>query len=387
MKNRLMLGLICSQIGILLCWSPSAQALAAKVKIRTAFCQEAKTNCLASFYLTPSDRIRIEGQSADGKWLRIRHLASNQTGWVLTADIQLQPAGRLQSAKVMDLESPALALVAGRDGVALIRQDSLVPLNPRQGSQALLGLDSLQPEGLRACLMRNNQLRIYGEMQLEKERFLSELEPGMSAYPHYQTLMRLGPGPHAVAWLPEQILLLMGAGDAGWGQAILVGLDTQYLPVLMLRQTVELQNFLPVEVRSGLRIESLRLQDLEPDGTLTLSAYHSALRRDVLVRVRPHLSANWDFLGQYYWPRDLPFRPDVAGLKLRLWHAGEQTFLLVSSEGASYLIFYAGGSEPLTQQKLETPILDAVLYRGQLWSLEKTTVTRWQPVEAEAPAE
>lgn len=367
-------------------FAPAAQAAEAKVKRRTAFCQEAKADCLPSFYLTPSDRIRIEGQSADGKWLHIRHLDSDQIGWVTASEIQLQSVSRLDAQVVMNLDTPALGLVAGPDGLGMLMADQLLPVQANVAVQHLRGIDSLKPESLRGFMSPTQELRVYGETEVEKEKFLQELRPQLTPIEHYRTLIRLGSGPHTAAWLPdEQLLLLMGEADGDWGNSLLAGLDAQYLPVMLVRTIIEVQGFLPAEVRIGLRGESLRLQDLEPDGTLTLSAYHSGLRRDVLIRVQPRVNRSWDFEGQYYWPKDVPFRPDAAGLRLRLWHLGEQTYLLVSTpdSGPGYLVFYAGGSEPVMVQRLSAPVLDGVMYQDQLWTLEKSTITRWQPIEEE----
>ncbi|MEZ0372344.1 MAG: hypothetical protein ACAI44_24860, partial [Candidatus Sericytochromatia bacterium] len=112
-------------LGLLLTATASVPALAldAKIKIRTPFCREAKPGCQPSFFLTPVDAIRIEGQSSDGKWLRIRHLASGQSGWVATADIQQTTPSQLKSETVTSLAQPALALVVSPEGLQLLEKD------------------------------------------------------------------------------------------------------------------------------------------------------------------------------------------------------------------------------------------------------------------------
>ncbi|HEY9839963.1 MAG TPA: hypothetical protein V6D23_05900 [Candidatus Obscuribacterales bacterium] len=384
-QASLALGLICLQS-----LNGPAFALDAKIKIRTPFCREAKAGCQPSFYLTPVDAIRIEGQSSDGKWLRIRHLASGQSGWVAAVDIQQTTPSQLKSETVTSLAQPALALVVSPEGLQLLEKDQMRPLEPEGTAKgtakgavlALKGLDQLQPDSLRVFMSDARELKVYGLVEIEKQLFLQEVQPALQPFPRFRTLLRLNSGGFAVARLPDQILLVLGAGSGSWGAAKIVGLDQGNLPVMVLREAVEIQNYMAQDIRSGLRGESMRLLDLEPDGTLVMSAYHANLRRDVLLRLQPSIGVNWDFQGQYIWPKELPFRPDALGLKLRMWHEGDQTFVLARTEstGAGYLIYYAGGSEPMTVQKLETPVLDAVLYQSQLWTLQSKSVIRWQPV-------
>src|SRR5262249_17635032 len=147
-----------------------------------------------------------------------------------------QNVSRLESEVVMNLETPALGLVVGPEGLGLLRADKLTPVQSKLPEQALHGSDSLKPESLRFYMSSTHELRAYGEVEVEKDRFLQELKPQLTPFEHYRTLMRLGAGPHTAAWLPdEQLLLVMGDGDGDWGNSLLAGLDAQYLPVMLVR--------------------------------------------------------------------------------------------------------------------------------------------------------
>ncbi len=377
MKQILALGIL-----LLLLTAESAWAVNASIKQRTPFCRETKENCQPVFYLTPTDQIQIEGQTADGKWLRLKHLASGQIGWVKTGDVSIAAPSRLAPEKMLMLETPALAMISGPQGPLLLEPGRLRPVQGGEAVELTGGLSTLLPQTFRGQLSSAQELRIYGLTEVEKQRFLQEVQPALKPYPRFRSLLRVESGPQAVAWLPEGLLLVLGQGSATWGQSLFVGLDSDYLPVLLLRNAAEILTYLPEEARQGIRGESMRLLDLDADGTLIAAAYHAGARRDVLIRVKPKLKAAWEFEGMLYWPKELPFRPDAQGLNFRLWSTGEQSVLVTSTEasGAGYLGFYAGGNEVLTLQKLDQPILDGQLWQGDFWSLQKDAVTRWKPV-------
>lgn len=367
-------------LGLLLCGP--ALALETRVKTRTPFCAEPQPNCQAAFYLTPADAIRIEGQSTDGKWLRIRHLVSQRLGWVAAGDIRLSTAGKLVSSRERALAQPALALVAHGDALGLIEDGQLVPLQGEIPARPLVGLDSLNRENLRA-LWFGEQLRLFGVESLENTRFYTELQPALRPHVRFHTLLRLGDGPSSAGWLADEgLLVLMAQHDAAWGNGLLVGLDADYLPVFLIRSMLELQAFLPAELRNGLRGDSLRLVDLSVDGTLTLSAYHSGLRRSVLIRLGVKAAGDWDFRGQFYWPAQIAFKPEAAGVHLRVWQQGEQTFVAIRSDPdkQAYLAYYNGASEPVTVQALNQAIRDGVLFQGRLWTLDDQAVKHWDVV-------
>lgn len=367
----------------LLATASSALAVTASIKQRTPFCREAKEGCQPVFFLTPADGIQIEGQTGDSKWLRVKHLASGQSGWVKAEFVAIAAPSRLEPETVIKLDAPALALIDTPEGPALLDKLKLQPL-PIGDSLELKGLESLQSENLRGHLSTARELKIYGLAEVEKQKFIQEVQPALKPYPRYRSLLRLDDGPYSVVSLPDEVLLVLGKGSAAWGQSLLVGLDAQYLPVMLLRNAAEILAYVPEEARQGLRGESLRLWDLDADGTLVASAYHAGARRDVLLRVRPRINAAWEYEGLVYWPKELPFRPDAPSLKLRLWSSGEQSVLVTSiSSGenpAGYLAFFAGGNESLTMQKLQQPILDGQLWQGEFWSLQSDSVTRWKPV-------
>lgn len=355
-------------------------ALEAKIKARTPLCREPQANCQPLFYLTPADAIQVEAQSADGKWYKLRHLASGQQGWVSAETLSLRSPNRLAAGKVRQLGSAPLALVSSPEGLALLEPARLVP--DQGAALPLQGLGGMDPASLRTLYTPARELLVYGLVEVDKQRFLQEVQPALKPQPRFRTLLRLNQGPCAVARLDDGTLLVLGDGNGAWGEGQLVGLDAQYLPVLLLRQSAEILGYLPESARQNLRGESVRLLDLEADGTVVLSAFNAALRRDVLIRLRPRLGTNWDFGGIYFWPKQLPFRPDAPGLRLRLWHSGDQSFLLTSSDtsGPGFLAYFAGGNEALTLQRLEQPVRDAIILNNQLWTLGQKDLTSWQPV-------
>lgn len=368
-----------------------AQAYDAKVKTRTALCREAKENCQPIFYLSPADQISIEGQSTDSKWLKIRHLASKQSGWAKTADIQMFSPSQLSASTALSLETPALALAASSQSppaLSLIDKQRFYQLESQQTLLKLKGLSELQGSFLRSLWTPEQELRIYGLSESEQQSFIQELRSANKAFPEYKTLLRLQSAkqPWAVARAAEDpLLLVLGAGQGPWGKSLLVGLDQNYLPVMLIREAAEILAFIPAEARLGLRPETLRLQDLDAQGGLIATVYHTEARREVIMRVVPRLNQPWEFTGFLYWPKEIPFRAESLGLKLRLWHQGDQNILLAETESTApgYLAYYVGANEALTVKKLEKPLLDGIFYNNEFWSLQSDAVLHWQAVKEE----
>lgn len=356
----------------------------ARVRTRTPFCTEARDPCQAVFSLHAQDAIDAISLSPDQKWWQIRHRASGRMGWVKAADLILRRPSGLSSDAPVALPQQVLGLQWRGDGLGLLSADHLFGLDP-VFSAPLKGLAEVQPGQLIALLTApNGEPEVYTRTEVEGSWFVQQILPRSSPYPQYRTLVRLNQAdsPAGVSRLADGHLLVLAEGSGLWGDSRLVAFDAAGLPVMVIREAVEILDYLPQALRPSLRPESLRLLALDPDGTLLMTANQPGRQQGVLLRIRPRVGVEWAFEGALAWPTDLPFRSDAPNLRLQARVQADEALLIWQQAGATWLGYYVAGGEPVALRPLSQPVLDLAQRDGFFWLLHPHSLVRLRPLFA-----
>ncbi len=367
----------------LLALALAGPALASEGKIlkRTPLCTEAISTCSVLFYLNSTDKVQVLRPSTDGKWLYIEYGPGQQKGWVHAEDLKLLSPQGMTYTTVQSFEQSALGLSLAPDFFGVLYPESL----NRPQSDPLTFRLPLEAVPFSLLTDQSGQsLTVYYLSETEKRWFLTAVQPLTPPYPHFQTLLRFQKPDDflGMAKIPAGLLVL-GESEGAWGQSLVTGLDPEGIPFLLIQKPEEFVAYLPQEIRAVIRPENLRPVSLSPEGDLVFSTFHLALRRFVLLRFS--YREGWLFHSLLLWPKDLSFRPDLPGLKMRLVTDAEQSYLFFQppDQTAGFLGFYSGATqEPTILQALQKPVLDAVIYQKKLWTLHLDELRVWNPVFA-----
>ncbi|MBF2052418.1 MAG: hypothetical protein IGS03_03010 [Candidatus Sericytochromatia bacterium] len=355
-----------------------AQALDARLKQRTPFCQQAAKGCAALFYLSPGDQVQVLRQSADSKWLYVRY-RNQHTGWIQSDTANLKKPEGLRADPLKPLPAGALALLPAGDELRILFADAVQTGTRRQ---PVVGLHSLltHPQALHLdrCAGNAADVCVYGVQTTEEQSFVLQLTPDNP--PHYRTLLRLRQ-PEGLQGLAVKAagLLLLGEAEGVWGESLLLGLGADGLPFLLLKQAQEALVWVPQDVRSGLNLESVRLMHLNRDGVLLASAFHLGQRRHVLLRLRFDPERFWVYEGLMRWPDAVALSPREAGVQVQGLGAEGDFYVLIAAEGKTWLAYYSGSQEPLAVQTLAQRPLDAQLAGKTLWLLHPEGLRAFKP--------
>ncbi|MGV3523334.1 MAG: hypothetical protein ACO1RX_03880 [Candidatus Sericytochromatia bacterium] len=381
-------GQLCQRValGLALCVGGqlAAWGIEARVRARTPFCTEARDPCQAVFSLNSQDAIDAISLSPDQKWWQIRHRASGRIGWVKAADLVLRRPTGLSSDTPVTLPQEVLGLQWRGEGLGLLSANHLFGLDP-VFSEPLQGLEEVEPGHLVALLTApNGEPEVYVRTEIEGTWFVQQILPRSTPYPQYRTLVRLNhaDSPVGVARLADGHILVLAEGSGLWGESRLVAFDAAGLPVMVIREAVEVLDYLPQALRPSLRPESLRLLALDPDGTLLMTANQPGRQQGVLLRIRPRVGVDWAFEGALAWPADLPFRNDAPHLRLQARVQADEALLIWQQGDTTWLGYYVAGGEPVALRPLAQPVLDMVQHSGFFWLLQPRSLVRLRPLFA-----
>lgn len=378
--------------------TPVAGALEARLHSRQPLCTKPQAACPALFYLNSQEKVEVLAQSQDQGWLQVRYPRNGQMGWILAqaAELILPKTMRLQTIfefeprsfpvfVLPDLPTAPPQILAGKQLYTLQLEN--------EGISSPLELRFLRSsaEQLSPCQSQSQGIFCVTRVEMEKQFFwqLQQEKPGQ-AYPQYRTLLRQlnASSPAQVTFSPT--LALQATGFGPWGKSVLALFQGAGESLrAALPDTKDIFAFVPNELRSKIRSDTLEMVALESTGILHVVAGQFARKERLLLRFQITAEPPWKYLGQLTWPESLPWALGKAQPRILVASQGQDTWLALAppnSPDQFELYYFSVTGTPLFQASvpgLRSLWLDS---QARLWALEGDRLVMRQAVfEAKNP--
>lgn len=384
----------------LLCWPSAAGALEAVLNSRQPLCAKPQSACPALFNLNSQEKVEVLEQSQDSGWLQVRYPRNGQIGWIPFNSAQLILPSTMRFKAVFQFEPGSFPVFVLSDQAG-----------PSQGAQVLAGKQlfalntttellekplplrflSSSADLLSPCQARPGEVNCLKKIEMDKQSYLQlQSEKETKSYPNYTTLLRQEKGQTLaqVAFAPA--LALQATGFGAWGKSVFALYQGPGEALrAVLPNTKDIFAFVPNEMRSKIRSDTLEMVALESNGILHVVAGQFARKERLLMRFQISAEPPWKYLGQITWPESLPWSLGKGQPRIRVATQGQDTWLALApaQDPENFeLYFFSVTGTPLFHASvpgLRSLWLDS---QARLWSLEGDKLVMRQAVfEADKP--
>jgi hypothetical protein len=383
---------------------PAAGALEAVLNSRQPLCSKPQSACPALFNLNSQEKVEVLEQSQDQGWLQVRYPRNGQIGWIPANSAQLILPSTMRYKSVFQFAPSSFPVFVLSD-----------PAGSAQGPQILAGkqlfalntsTEQLEPplplrflsssaDLLSPCQARLGEVNCVKKIEMDKQSYLQlQSEKTAQNYPDYTTLLRQEKGQTLaqVAFAPDfsPTFALQATGFGAWGKSVFALYQESGESLrAVLPNTKDIFAFVPSEMRSKIRSDTLEMVALESNGILHVVAGQFARKERLLMRFQITSEPPWKYLGQITWPESLPWSLGKGQPRIQVATQGQDTWLALApaqDPEKFELYFFSVTGTPLFHAAvpgLRSLWLDS---QARLWSLEGDQLVMRQAVfEAEKP--
>jgi len=365
--------------------TPAAGALEAVLTTRQPLCSKPQTACPALFNLNRQEKVEVLEQSQDQGWLQVRYPRNGQIGWIPASSAQLILPSTLRLKEIFQFESRSFPVFVLSDsapqsqvGPQVLAGKQLFTLNTQteilEKPQTLRFLSS-SAALLSPCQAHQGGVHCVKKIEMDKQPYLQlQSEESAKVYPHYETLMRQVSGESRVQVAFTPAFALQATGFGPWGKSVFSLFDGPGESLrALLPNTRDIFAFVPTEMRSKIRSDTLEMVALESSGILHVVAGQFTRKERLLLRFQITAEPPWKYLGQITWPESLPWTLGKAQPHIQVATQGQDTWLALApaTEPDKFeLYFFSVTGTPLFHAAvpgLRSLWLDS---QARLWSLE-----------------